>query len=360
VILPVAFHPFPKHGSTTQFFDYHGRVVQYAQSWGIFVPPLHTLRDDDPLGIWFTDLPIHVQHACMNQHHSVLGTCLKSSSTNLMLDPLFSSILTSYSDGYGMLLALATVCGHPLLQQYPSTAAEPRQNNDNSIATYVTLWVHYLNLRLLDGCVLSDRYFMQQFLRGLHPVFHQDFVTDCESKIAQFPIGHKLPASYTPNRILLRFQQRAQHLRRKDLIHKTARELTTRTPHIREIQTAPTEPDTESFDAFIHALERGSRSSACYLCGDTDHPVRNCPKLASIQSNPAAQSAIVRLLGGQTGPARPRRVVAAINALTSLDASDSEHSSPLVDDSPDATDPADDDPVDDTDPVTPAPESDFP
>jgi hypothetical protein len=36
----------------------HEHVVVHGITFGVFVPPAHTLRDGQPLGLWVPDLPL--------------------------------------------------------------------------------------------------------------------------------------------------------------------------------------------------------------------------------------------------------------------------------------------------------------
>jgi len=56
------------------------------------------------------------------------------------------------------------------------TQHEPHPANDQTVQEYVSNWIYYLYHQSLSGIFLSDCYFVQQFVTGLH------------SKI-QFPLG---------------------------------------------------------------------------------------------------------------------------------------------------------------------------
>jgi hypothetical protein len=54
---------FPIFGSedANNFLFWHNRVVEFGLCFGVYIPPAHTLRDGQPLGIWFDSLTPCVQ-----------------------------------------------------------------------------------------------------------------------------------------------------------------------------------------------------------------------------------------------------------------------------------------------------------
>ncbi len=213
---------FPVYGSGTSFATWHCRVVSYCASWGIFVPPLQTLRDNNPYGVWFKSLRPWVREAAVNVFDGFLATCFKNKSVGLLHDPLLARIVLQSESGYQTLYALAEQSGHPLLQTYPRVLTEPQQRDDCCLADHILHWLDYVQEQALRGTHLSDRYFLQQFCRSMHSLL-EPLASYLESAARDTPVGVALPHSFSPHRLLSKLMQRASHKRYPKLITESPR-----------------------------------------------------------------------------------------------------------------------------------------
>jgi hypothetical protein len=272
----------------SSFTSWHCRVVTYCHPWGIFIPPLQTLRDNDVLGIWFPRLPPWVQHDTLNVFDGLLAICLKSKHTGLTADLHLARIVQLHEGGYQALYDLAVHAGHPVLQTYPTTPSEPQQAADCCLADHILHWVTYVHDMALRGTHLSDRYFLEQFGRSLHGYLRPTFGPFLEQESNRFRVGDALPHSFAPHRLLAKISQRANFLRRPKLVAESPRANMSSSQAIRAL--------TESTDSlFVAALSQpGDR--ACFLCASTSHLAPECPRFKAIKDNDFARRSLARLL----------------------------------------------------------------
>jgi hypothetical protein len=190
----------------------------------------------------------------------------------------------------------------------------------------------------LHGRHLSDRYYLQQLLRGLHPVL-SSYVQWLELEASRTNIDLPLPCSFWPERILSRFLQRARHRNQLALVTKSPREVTRAAAPVRSLTSSPS-PSTEA--AVVAAVAASASAPVCFLCGAPDHLLPACPRLPDLQANPAAARAFTKLFAPTKKvsfrpPASSRSSPSRVRALLSEGPSD---------DDPDPSDDPDPDPDD--------------
>ena len=182
-----------------------------------------------------------------------------------------------------MLLALARAAGHPMLTSFDDDPATPMQTADCSISSYLRRWTHHLLIQTLNGRIFSDRYFLQLFLRNMHPVLRHYFATDTESRIRDFPINMPLPGSFHPDRLYGRLLDLAKHLRKPALVVTAPRD-------VQRSSQAPSSSIQHELSAHLDdkkiAALQSREPRLCFLCKSDQHVCTDCPIRATLAANP--------------------------------------------------------------------------
>ena len=176
-----------------------------------------------------------------------------------------------------MLHALALYAGHPALQRFPTMLIEPRQLLDTTIDKYIHEWSNFLQSQVLRGTHYNDRYVYQQLHRNCHPTCIRIF-DELRQQVNQCLSG-PLPNSFSIPNLPAKLLEIATYLRKTKDFHRTPREMTRPTAHIRQIQSPPL-PDS---------------TMKCYLCNGS-HRCQDCPKLHDIKNDKRARGIVKRLL----------------------------------------------------------------
>jgi Zinc knuckle len=300
----------PTYSSAEPFLAWYSKCGRYLMSYGIYLPPAHTLRANLPLGIWFSDLPYWLQQDVQNTLAGLLITFLKSKYSGLTSDPKLSLIVQHQEDGYLALYDLHVYTGHPQLQAFPVDRHEPRQHADCSLFSHVSSWQTLLHHKALDGLHYSDRFFLQQFCRSLHASLQSDIASWLEHDASRFPLHSRLPNCFAPERLVLTILQRAQFLRNDALALKTPRECSRPSHPVRSLAVPLPDDDEPLFLAALASVR------TCFICGTPDHLAPDCPRFSAIRDDPFARRAILRLFRDDpspSGPSYPR----PIRAVTS-------------------------------------------
>jgi hypothetical protein len=273
----------------------------------MFVPPAHTLRDGKPFGIWFDSLPLDLQRDVVNNFSFLLAACIRSrvhTSLRSERPDILALIQNSTSDGYFLLSDLALHVGrHPMLCKFGSKNQEPRQSADTTLTKYIADWRQYMHHEILDGSILSDRYFHQQFLHNMHPQVRGRIGNYLLQAVMSIPFKQPLPPSFAPNRLLSHITQHVQHLGTRQLLDHTPRQLaggptmSTSTysnpgrsrdqPRSNTTASATTSSQIESL--IVAAMRT---PGPCLLCRSTEHLFAQCPSLAALRDQPT----LVRIL----------------------------------------------------------------
>jgi hypothetical protein len=191
----------------SQFLSWHNQVVVHGRCCGIFIPPAHTLRDGQYMGIWFQYLPPRVQIVQRNYYGYLLYDCIRSKMHPSLRqeNPTLAALIEQHmgGNGYQILYDLAFLAGdHPLLTNYPNAfPPEPKQSMVMSMSQYIAAWTSFLQHQFLQGIIFSDRYFHQQFFRNLHPTL-RDIGNPLQQKVSFSPVSQPLPRFLAPDRLL--------------------------------------------------------------------------------------------------------------------------------------------------------------
>ena len=335
------FPVFDGSGDAITLTDYYGRIVRYSMNFSVYVPPLHTLRDGVPLGVWFDALPSWVQVEAQNSFSGMLAACLKGKSAGLLAHDVLSTIVKQHENGYNALYDLAVYAGHPLLQAYPKPLTEPRQNGDCSLADHLARWLNYIQLTTLHGTHLSDRYFLQQFVGSLHPLIRRAFGSFLEESASRFCLDERLPDSFAPDRLLTKLLQRAAHDGSTKLVHQPPRASVAASQAVQALHSG-LDPVFwgESTMLDVAALASASAARVCFFCGDANHLVPDCPRFKTIKSDPFQTRLLQRLLNPAAKPpalkSQPRDAASTpmrqVNFDDQLDVAPLDDSIPLITD----------------------------
>ena len=151
------------------FPAYWHKIVQHCSTFGCFVPPLHTLHHNLPMGIWYPEVPSWVCQDAECTFASLLSTALLYKKTGLSshheLGPL---LLMTTDNGYWLLYHLAEHFDHPKLLEVPPELCEPQQTDDMSLDEHVAAWSLYVHEKALHRTVLSDWYFVLHLAQTMH------------------------------------------------------------------------------------------------------------------------------------------------------------------------------------------------
>jgi hypothetical protein len=294
---------FPIFGpdDVSNYLDWHDSVVLHGITFGVFVPPVHTLRDCNPLGIWFELLPLHVQNDAQNHFRFLLTGCIRGKlhpSLRQEHPDIYNIIQKRKSDGYLLLYDLALHCGqHPLLCHHGSFAMHPIQDSDMTLSQYVDHWLHFIRRQILDGVIFSDRFFHEQFLFNMHASVRSRLGPYLHNKVVSVPLGTPLPPSLAPDCLVSHLTQHVKHLNVKVLLAKTPRQLSSPSApsahnHVRALQLpAPQEPEMATL--MIAALRT---PGPCILCRSPEHKFAQCPSLAALKDEPYFCQLLTRTL----------------------------------------------------------------
>jgi hypothetical protein len=299
---------FPTFGpdDVGQFLYWHNDLVEHCITYGVFVPPIHTLRPEQYLGIWFPDIPQCVQLDTQKYFSHLITGCLRNKMQASMRQehPTIANIILHGSrNGYKILYLLAKQAGkHPLLIRYPFDPPEPIQTADTTLEQYLTNWTQYLQHRLLDGTIYCDRYFLQQFQRNLYPTFQQKLGPKIEQAVDKIDISRPLPRSFGPDELFQQIEDFAEFVRLPNIMLKTPRNAFQQTSAVHAVQNQSVhhiDVDSEiDLPAIIAAINNTSASN-CFLCDATDHRMAQCSIYQRLQNNPRAITALLRNLKPQ-------------------------------------------------------------
>jgi hypothetical protein len=309
---------FPIFGAdeANNFLFWHNRVVEHGLRFGVFIPPAHTLRDGKPFGLWFDSLPLDLQHDVVNNFSFLLAACIRSrvhTSLRTERPDILALIQNSTSDGYLLLSDLALHVGrHPMLCKFGSKNMEPRQSADTTLTKYIADWRQYMHHEILDGSILSDRYFHQQLLHNMHPQVRGRIGSYLLQAVMSIPLQKPLPPSFAPDRLLSHITQHVSHLGTRQLLDRTPRQLAGGpTPSLHSFtnsnrppsrdqsrpSTTASSPTSAQLASLIVAAMR--TPGPCLLCRSTDHLFAQCPSFAALRDQPTLirilQNALQRL-----------------------------------------------------------------
>jgi hypothetical protein len=322
---------FPLFGSNDvqKFFHWHNDLVQHCLLYGVYVPPAHTLRHDECLGTWFNDLPHCVQVDTEKHFSKALTACLRKSMQSSVRQeyPSIANVIQhGYNDGYMILYVLAQKAGkHPLLIRFPSEPYEPIQTIDMTIEQYRIAWTQYLQYRLLDGTIYNDRYFLQQFVRGLHTSINQRIGTQITHAVDKVPIDRALPKTFSPDELTNLVEDFIEYAKLPNtLLTKTPRNYQQQSQagvhavYNEKLSINAEHDDSIDLPAIVAALNNIS-TSQCYLCLAEDHRMAQCTIYQRLRDNPRAITSLLRQLRPHKATHRHRGPPREIRQIVSND-----------------------------------------
>ena len=213
-----------------QLLRYHVMVVEYCLSFKVYVPPLHTYDEAQYMGVWYNQLPERTRAQC--QHfNGLLYQVLKAKHVRISHHYTIASIINASNSGYMILYQMAAIGGHPKLNDIPPTLSIPRQAESDTLSAYSNKWLYYLTISLLDGVVLSDRYYFYLFMKGMHGALSQlrSHLRDEELRFrTDSSINRRLPRDYAPDYILAALTRKSKSLGCSATVTMAPRELMTR------------------------------------------------------------------------------------------------------------------------------------
>ena len=196
---------FPVCSSVTSLgiFQWYENLVQHGHVHGCFIPPPCSFRRGKLYGTWLKETPAFVQNGVHSPFKTLLAQSLREKKTGLIDDSTYGPLVRGYaSDGYRILYAIMIVAGHPQMQEHPTTLASPKQEDTVPLDRYLRSWNHYLMLLMLQGTFWSDRFFIQEFIRDMHPTVKGLIGDRLQSKVNRVDPAWPLPEDYSPDGLL--------------------------------------------------------------------------------------------------------------------------------------------------------------
>ena len=306
------FPSLPKNCTKADIFEFFASACLFSMGYGVMIPPLHTYEYGNHHGSWYHAAPDHCR-IHWGFYDQVLAEALKMSSTNLGDSSMLAHLIT-FPSGYEILWAMAFAAGHPKLTYDIEDVAIPSQRSQTSFQEYIQQWKYYLFTQYLRGIFLSDRYFIEEFIRHLNGVFNTGLKPILFSAVRDIPRNRRVPHNWTLSNLPMYVCQLARFNGTTDLLPSTTpsdfanrhkrrpassastrpmRALDSPAPTMDVRQTTDNSPfdirqtdlveDTEIF-ALICALSASTRT--CDMCGSPDHIIAQCPKLLRLVKEP--------------------------------------------------------------------------
>lgn len=333
-------------GNNDDLLPFLSNVCSFAHSHKIFVPPPHTYREEQVLGTWFDELDERTQSMAANQWDQLLLAILRDKRIKMHENDSTKAIVTSETtSGYRVLYLLAALGGHPLLVARPPNLVQPRQREDQTVASYNSKWMRFLLLSALHGTHYSDRYYFHEFKEGLHGSLKilKDYLREQETHWGTSDrVNIPLPARWSPASMLTSLHQYALSVGSMSLLSTSPREHSNsrRNPlAVRELiehvdwpapaatsppaafvnaistmSTIPADPlSEEEEDMFLClAISSGSgTATACFFCGQSGHMLTQCPAALRARKSEYGRRAIRKFMETNSGsnhssPNRPQ------------------------------------------------------
>ena len=199
----------------------------------------------------------------------------------------------------------------------------PFQKPDCSLSDHLVNWIECIHWQALSGAVLSDRFFLQQFIMTMQPVLRAALGGNLENEARQFPLHQASPSTFAPEHLLSRLMERCVFVGRPNLVSDTPRSILASSqglaaraieqdeghhPVCSPVSDQPAlDDDTDAgsqppvFDMIVAALREKRDHRNCFLCEDPNHMSSNCPRLPALRANPTACRLLCRLLNAAEG-----------------------------------------------------------
>jgi len=270
-------------------FPFYVKFAATLNFHGVYVPPIHTQTAHDTLGTWFPLLPAHTQHLAAVHHSEFIHKLLLYEKSGLSRFPHLKAIVSQTSDGYQALQDLLAYGCHPLLTTNRQDHVMPRQVNTMSLHTYILHWQRHIFVLFLESTVLSDRYFLEQFVIHMHSSLRMHFQPFLERMSSEIRLSKRLPTAYGPYKLYMTLMTRARSVNLStDTLTRPPNELSrpTSSSAIRQIaETSFSATDDADFFCIVAAIQHEAGPN-CALCNKSGHLIFECPQLRDISSDP--------------------------------------------------------------------------
>jgi hypothetical protein len=291
----VRYFVFPSFSRFQNAFEWYVACTQACRQDGVFLPPIHTLDRDYAQGSWSPELPDYLvehvdTHAFLIQHAL---TDKESGLNSRSTDPALRSIVSDLThSGYHMMRMIMRHAGHPSLRDSGHVTIEiPVQRSDDSMEDYTRRWRTHLHVRALSGDVLSDRFFLLQFMDMMQGAPKLALVPALHRAIDRCSADDPLPLSLQPGHLL-------------QFLSDTADFMKTPSALLAVTSSRPSHPGvhalvTSSDPMLVHAVGAPTGGPPrCHFCQSPTHKIYACPAAIRCRDN----SDCLRFL---TAPPRP-------------------------------------------------------
>ena len=161
---------------------------------------------DARLGNLFTSLPVHIQMECVDVFDLLLYQCFKQDNElRAEFSTLFSGIIRS---GYHVFYELAVAAQLPMLSLvgFEAVHTRPVMDSNDTIDMYTARWKSWFHAADAIGWIYSDRWFLNEYVRGLHRSLGEvglllkgNATANCRNENSAYPV------KFSPNQILHTF-----------------------------------------------------------------------------------------------------------------------------------------------------------
>ncbi len=309
----LGFPKLPKNASESDVFDFLSNIIRYGMGTSVYVPPPHTMLPNDNRGAWYQELPLHCC-AKWEYYDGALRQCLSMSGTNLAETEFVKEVLYEGS-GYTMIWRLAYLARHPQLAHNMIEIAMPTQRGVDSFLDYRSAWKHCPHVSCVRGIFCSDRYFVECFIKRLHPAHNSRVKPLMFHLVQRHPVNQPLPRFFNPDEFpscvcsastQIGIRGLATLHTPKDFISlNESRSSPSSSTPVRSLET-----DTSSFaDIDIRQMDISEEDAclvicslvaasprSCDFCGATDHLVSLCPKLKNMASDPTKATRVLKAI----------------------------------------------------------------
>lgn len=306
------FPSLPDSADRSQIFDYLSTLTEYCIGAAVYIPPPHTHSQLTHSGAWYMYLPAHCKTR-WSYYDSVLKQALCGKTANLSHTDSLKHLLRETS-GYHIIRELALAAGHPALAFNRVEVDLPIQRTDTTLQDYLFKWLHYLHIGVLRGIFLSDRYFLECFIRNLSPIFNGNLKPLLFNSLRSLPVNDRVPHMWQPDHLLSYVRSLAENVG----VHSITPLLTPREfsqsssrgpPRTPRTRTNPVTPrpvrqlvdirQIQDLDDDIYCLVASLASAntrSCDFCGSEAHLLNGCSKLAEMAKDKFKVKRLVRTL----------------------------------------------------------------
>jgi hypothetical protein len=309
------FPSLPKEATKSEIFEYLSQVCRYALGGAVYVPPIHTYVETSEFGAWWDYVP-DIYKERLQYYDVLLRNLLVSKQAYIIGTPSLAHLVKETS-GYRILWWMAYHAGHPALVPGFSDVLVPTQGKDESLTDYMQKWQHYLHVECIQGTFLSDRYFLETFVRGMNSVYNGNLKAFLYHSVRRVPVNSPVPAYYSPKNLLEYIRTLAVNIGLHNLeLTQTPKEFaderrrpSTRSRHTSDNSTLSSRSSStatiravevdflEDDDLVtIYSLMASNTTRKCDLCESPDHLIAKCPQIETYRRDPHKLRRLLRAL----------------------------------------------------------------